>query len=153
MKKLKTVMVSAAAMVDIDNKVLIAQRQKDKFMADYWEFPGGKLEDGELPNQCLIREIQEELGVDISESCFTPITFTTYDYPDFSVIIYLYICMYFTNDTPDITSLLLMYFNIFGRLRASCLTKVTTFCVNACVLVCARARARARARACVCVCV
>ena len=74
MKKLKTVMVSAAAMVDIDNKVLIAQRQKDKFMADYWEFPGGKLEDGELPNQCLIREIQEELGVDISDSCFTPIT-------------------------------------------------------------------------------
>ena len=65
MKKLKTVMVSAAAMVDVDNKVLIAQRQKDKFMADYWEFPGGKLEDDELPNQCLVREIKEELGVDI----------------------------------------------------------------------------------------
>jgi 8-oxo-dGTP diphosphatase len=92
MKKLKIVMVSAAAMVDVDNKVLIAQRQKDKFMADYWEFPGGKIEDDELPNQCLVREIKEELGVDISHSCFTPITFTTFEYPDFSVIIYLYIC-------------------------------------------------------------
>ena len=57
MTKSKTVMVSAAAMVDIDNKVLIAQRQEGKFMEGYWEFPGGKLENGELPNQCLIREI------------------------------------------------------------------------------------------------
>ena len=92
MKKSKIVMVSAAAMVDIDNKVLIAQRQEDKFMEGYWEFPGGKLENGELPNQCLIREINEELGVDISDSCFTPITFTTFNYPNFDVIIFLYIC-------------------------------------------------------------
>ncbi|MDA9643111.1 (deoxy)nucleoside triphosphate pyrophosphohydrolase [bacterium] len=92
MVKSKIVTVSAAAMVDVDNKVLIAQRQKDKFMKDYWEFPGGKLEDGELPNECLIREIREELNIDISDSCFTPITFTTFDYPNFSVIIFLYIC-------------------------------------------------------------
>ena len=58
MVKSKIVTVSAAAMVDVDNKVLIAQRQKDKFMEDYWEFPGGKLEDGAHPNECLIREIR-----------------------------------------------------------------------------------------------
>ena len=88
----KIVMVSAAAMVDVDNRVLIAQRQEGKFMAGFWEFPGGKGEKDELPNQCLVREVGEELGVNITNSCFSPITFTTYDYPDFSVLLFLYIC-------------------------------------------------------------
>ena len=83
-------MVSAAAMVDIDNKVLIAQRQKDKFMANYWEFPGGKLEDDELPNQCLVREIKEELRIEIEiEKKFKTIFFK---YPDFEIKMHCFIC-------------------------------------------------------------
>ena len=84
-------MVSAIALVDIDNKVLIAQRPKNKFMESFWEFPGGKIEKNESPNECIIREVREELGVDISNSCFSPLTFTTFDYEDFSVIIFLYL--------------------------------------------------------------
>ena len=92
MKKLPIKMVSAIALVDVDNKVLIAQRPKNKFMEGFWEFPGGKLEVNELPDECIIREVKEELGVDISNSCFSPLTFTTFDYGEFSVIIFLYLC-------------------------------------------------------------
>ena len=92
MKKLPIKMVSAIALVDVDNKVLISQRPRNKFMEGFWEFPGGKLEAGELPNDCIIREVKEELGVDIGNSCFSPLTFTTFDYEEFSVIIFLYLC-------------------------------------------------------------
>ena len=85
-------MVSAIALVDVDNKVLIAQRPKNKFMQGFWEYPEGKLEVNELPDECIIREVKEELGVDISNSCFSPLTFTTFDYGEFSVIIFLYLC-------------------------------------------------------------
>ena len=92
MKKLPIKMVSAIALVDIDNKVLIAQRPKNKFMESFWEFPGGKIEENESPDECIVREVREELGVDISNSFFSPLTFTTFDYEDFSVIIFLYLC-------------------------------------------------------------
>ena len=92
MKKLPIKMVSAIALADVDNKVLIAQRPKNKFMEGFWEFPGGKLEANELPGDCIIREVKEELGVDIGNSCFSPLTFTTFDYEEFSVIIFLYLC-------------------------------------------------------------
>ena len=91
MKKIPIKMVSAIALVDFDNKVLIAQRPKNKFMEGFWEFPGGKLEANELPDACIIREVKEELGVDLSNSCFSPLTFTTFDYEEFSVIIFLYL--------------------------------------------------------------
>ena len=84
-------MVSVIALVDVDNKVLIAQRPKNNFMEGFWEFPGGKLEVNELPDDCIIREVKEELGVDLSNSCFSPLTFTTFDYQEFSVIIFLYL--------------------------------------------------------------
>ena len=92
MNNLPIKMVSAIALVDSDDKVLIGQRPDNKFMSGYWEFPGGKVEKNELPNKCIIREVNEELGIDIETSFFSPITFTTYDYDDFSVIIFLYIC-------------------------------------------------------------
>ena len=84
--------VSALVLVDQDGRVLICERPKGKFMEGFWEFPGGKLEAGELPNDCIIREVKEELGVDIGNSCFSPLTFTTFDYEEFSVIIFLYLC-------------------------------------------------------------
>ena len=83
--------VSALVLVDQDGRVLICERPKGKFMEGFWEFPGGKLEANELPDDCIIREVKEELGVDLSNSCFSPLTFTTFDYEEFSVIIFLYL--------------------------------------------------------------
>ena len=80
-----------AAVIKKDNKYLIAQRNRNKHFAFHWEFPGGKIEENETPDECIVREVREELGVDISNSCFSPLTFTTFDYEDFSVIIFLYL--------------------------------------------------------------
>ena len=87
----KMLLVSAVALIDTDGRVLLNQRPASKSMAGLWEFPGGKIEKNESPNECIIREVREELGVDISNSCFSPLTFTTFDYEDFSVIIFLYL--------------------------------------------------------------
>ena len=86
------VTVSAVVMIDIDGRVLIAQRPEGKSMAGLWEFPGGKLESGETPERALIRELKEELGVDISESCLAAFTFASHTYDDFHLLMPLFAC-------------------------------------------------------------
>jgi 8-oxo-dGTP diphosphatase len=86
------VLVVAAALVDIENRVLIAQRPKGKSMAGLWEFPGGKVNSGELPESALVRELKEELNIDITESCLAPLTFASYVYSDFHLLMPLYVC-------------------------------------------------------------
>ena len=84
--------VVAVALVDIDGRVLIAQRPEGKAMAGLWEFPGGKLQDGETPEAALIRELHEELGIDTEASCLAPFTFASHAYPDFHLLMPLYVC-------------------------------------------------------------
>ena len=88
----KIVLVAACALVDADGRVLLAQRPKGKSMAGLWEFPGGKVEDGERPEQSLIRELQEELGIVVKEDCLAPLTFASHAYPDFHLLMPLYVC-------------------------------------------------------------
>ncbi len=85
-------LVVAVALVDVDGRVLIAQRPKKKSMGGLWEFPGGKVEIGELPEAALIRELDEELGIDVSRNCLAPFTFASYGYPDFHLLMPLYVC-------------------------------------------------------------
>ena len=89
---LKTVHVSAVALIDIDGRVLIAQRPKGKSMAGLWEFPGGKIEPGETPEQALVRELHEELGIETWESCLAPLTFASHTYEDFHLLMPLFAC-------------------------------------------------------------
>ena len=86
------VLVAAAALVDVDGRVLLAQRPPGKSMAGLWEFPGGKVNPGETPEAALIRELTEELGVDVTASCLAPFTFASYSYPDFHLLMPLYVC-------------------------------------------------------------
>lgn len=88
----KLVLVSACALIDPDGRVLIAQRPPGKSMAGLWEFPGGKVEPGERPEQTLIRELKEELGIAVEEDCLAPLTFASHVYPDFYLLIPLYVC-------------------------------------------------------------
>jgi 8-oxo-dGTP diphosphatase len=85
-------LVVAVALVDADNRVLIAQRPQGKTLAGLWEFPGGKLDAGERPEQALIRELQEELGITVKEPCLAPLTFASHTYDDFHLLMPLYIC-------------------------------------------------------------
>jgi 8-oxo-dGTP diphosphatase len=89
---LKLVLVAACALIDADGRVLIAQRPAGKPMAGLWEFPGGKVESGERPEQTLIRELQEELGIVVKEACLAPLTFASHAYPDFHLLMPLYVC-------------------------------------------------------------
>jgi 8-oxo-dGTP diphosphatase len=89
---IELVLVAACALVDVDGRVLIAQRPDGKAMAGLWEFPGGKIEAGELPEQTLIRELKEELGITVSEDCLAPLTFASHRYPDFHLLMPLYVC-------------------------------------------------------------
>ena len=86
------VLVAACALVDPDGRVLIAQRPEGKPMAGLWEFPGGKVEAGEKPEDALIRELEEELGIVIKEACLAPLTFASHTYPDFHLVMPLYVC-------------------------------------------------------------
>jgi 8-oxo-dGTP diphosphatase len=86
------VLVSAVALVDADGRVLLAQRPAGKSMAGLWEFPGGKVNPGETPETALIRELAEELGIDVVASCLAPFTFASYTYPDFHLLMPLYVC-------------------------------------------------------------
>jgi len=86
------VLVAAVALVDADGRVLIAQRPEGKSMAGLWEFPGGKVHDGETPERALIRELHEELGIDTEESCLAPFTFASYSYETFHLLMPLYLC-------------------------------------------------------------
>jgi 8-oxo-dGTP diphosphatase len=88
----KIVLVAACSLVDADGRVLIAQRPPDKTLAGLWEFPGGKIENGERPEETLIRELREELGITVSEACLAPLTFASHSYPDFHLLMPLYIC-------------------------------------------------------------
>jgi 8-oxo-dGTP diphosphatase len=88
----KIVTVAACALVDADGRVLLAQRPEGKPMAGLWEFPGGKLETGETPEQTLIRELEEELGIVVKEACLAPLTFASHTYPDFHLLMPLYVC-------------------------------------------------------------
>ena len=86
------ILVVAAALVDPDGRVLIAQRPPGKAMAGLWEFPGGKLEAGETPEQALIRELHEEIGITVSEPCLAPLTFASHAYDSFHLLMPLYRC-------------------------------------------------------------
>ena len=86
------VLVAACALVDPDGRVLLAQRPQGKPMAGLWEFPGGKVETGERPEETLIRELEEELGIVVKEACLAPLTFASHTYPDFHLLMPLYVC-------------------------------------------------------------
>lgn len=89
---LPLMVVAAAAMIDADGRVLVAQRPEGKPMAGLWEFPGGKVKEGETPEFALCREIEEELGLDVRECCFTPIAFASHSYENFHLLMPLYVC-------------------------------------------------------------
>jgi len=85
-------LVSAVALIDADDRVLLARRPEGKSMAGLWEFPGGKVQDGETPEAALIRELDEELGIDTYESCLAPIGFASHAYDDFHLLMPLFVC-------------------------------------------------------------
>lgn len=85
-------LVAAAALTDKDRRVLIAQRPPGKSMAGLWEFPGGKVNPGETPEAALVRELREELGIEVCETCLAPLTFASHGYADFHLLMPLYIC-------------------------------------------------------------
>jgi 8-oxo-dGTP diphosphatase len=89
---LKVVLVAACALIDPDRRVLIAERPPGRAMAGLWEFPGGKVEAGERPEQSLIRELKEELGIVVDEACLAPLTFASHSYSDFHLLMPLYVC-------------------------------------------------------------
>jgi 8-oxo-dGTP diphosphatase len=88
----KIVLVAACALIDPDGRVLLAQRPEGKSMVGLWEFPGGKVEAGERPEDTLIRELREELGIVVREDCLAPLTFASHSYPDFHLLMPLYVC-------------------------------------------------------------
>ena len=88
----KVILVSAVALIDRDGRVLLAQRPEGKSMAGLWEFPGGKVEPRETPEAALIRELQEELGIDITASCLAPLFFASHTYEDFHLLMTLHAC-------------------------------------------------------------
>jgi 8-oxo-dGTP diphosphatase len=88
----KVVLVAACALVDVDGRVLITRRPEGKTLAGLWEFPGGKVEAGELPEQSLIRELREELGIDVNVACLAPLTFASHSYSDFHLLMPLWVC-------------------------------------------------------------
>ena len=89
---MKIVLVVACALIDADGRILIAQRPQGRPMAGLWEFPGGKIEAGESPEQTLIRELKEELGIDVKADCLAPLTFASHAYEDFQLLMPLYVC-------------------------------------------------------------
>ena len=89
---LDVLVVAACALVDIDGRVLLAQRPEGRSLAGLWEFPGGKVERGETPEEAVIRELREELAIDVSESCLAPFTFASHTYDAFHLLMPLYVC-------------------------------------------------------------
>lgn len=89
---MKTVLVSAVALIDVDGRILLAQRPEGKSMAGLWEFPGGKVEPGETPEAALIRELEEELGINTWQSCLAPLTFASHGYDDFHLLMPVFAC-------------------------------------------------------------
>ena len=97
---LRLLLVVAVALVDVDGRVLVSERPAGKQLAGLWEFPGGKVEPGERPEATLIRELAEELGIGVEEPCLAPLTFASHAYPDFHLLMPLYICRRWTG-TPQ----------------------------------------------------
>ncbi len=89
---MKLLLVAACALLDADNRVLIAERPAGKAMAGLWEFPGGKVEAGERPEETLIRELHEELGITVKKECLAPLTFASHAYEDFHLLMPLFVC-------------------------------------------------------------
>jgi 8-oxo-dGTP diphosphatase len=89
---MRILLVVAVALMDSDNRILIAQRPEGKQLAGLWEFPGGKLDPNERPEQALIRELREELGIEVKDSCLAPLTFASYAYEEFHLLMPLYVC-------------------------------------------------------------
>jgi 8-oxo-dGTP diphosphatase len=85
-------LVAACALIDADRRVLIAQRPEGKSMAGLWEFPGGKVEDGETPEETIIRELSEELAITVTEPCLAPLTFASHNYREFHILMPLFVC-------------------------------------------------------------
>lgn len=95
---MKMVLVVACALVDADGRILLAQRPEGKALAGLWEFPGGKLEIGERPEDALIRELKEELGITVKHACLAPLTFASHAYEDFHLLMPLYVCRRWEGD-------------------------------------------------------
>ncbi|MER8490263.1 8-oxo-dGTP diphosphatase MutT [Mesorhizobium australicum] len=91
----RLLLVAACALVDADGRVLLAQRPQGKQLAGLWEFPGGKVEAGETPEQCLVRELQEEIGIETDIPCLAPLTFASHSYDDFHLLMPLFVCRRF----------------------------------------------------------
>ncbi len=89
---MKLLLVVAVALVDADNRILLAQRPQGKQLAGLWEFPGGKVDAGERPEEALICELREELGIEVKEPCLAPLTFASHGYEDFHLLMPLYVC-------------------------------------------------------------
>lgn len=89
---MRLVLVAAAVLVDPDGRVLLAQRPEGRSMAGMWEFPGGKIEASETPETCLIRELDEELGINTWQSCLAPLSFASHAYPDFHLLMPVFVC-------------------------------------------------------------
>lgn len=89
---MKTILVAAVALVDADGRVLVSKRPEGKQLAGLWEFPGGKVEASERPETALIRELKEELAIDVTEACLAPLTFASHVYDDFHLLMPLYVC-------------------------------------------------------------
>ena len=85
-------LVAACALIDADNRILLARRPEGKTLAGLWEFPGGKVEAGEAPEECLVRELHEELGIVTKVACLAPLTFASHAYPQFHLLMPLYVC-------------------------------------------------------------
>ncbi|KAA3451089.1 8-oxo-dGTP diphosphatase MutT [Mesorhizobium sp. SARCC-RB16n] len=91
----RLLLVAACALVDADGRVLLAQRPQGKQLAGLWEFPGGKVEAGETPEQCLVRELHEEIGIETEIPCLAPLTFASHSYDDFHLLMPLFVCRRF----------------------------------------------------------
>ncbi|WP_342109237.1 (deoxy)nucleoside triphosphate pyrophosphohydrolase [Methylobacterium sp. SI9] len=96
----RLLLVVAVALVDVDGRVLVSERPAGKQLAGLWEFPGGKVEPGERPEETLIRELAEELGIRVEEPCLAPLTFASHAYPEFHLLMPLYVCRRWTG-TPQ----------------------------------------------------